>query len=188
MIYLTSDTHFGHANIIKYCNRPFASASEMDRKLIENWNSVVTQQDTVYHLGDFGFYRSDDEFANIINRLNGNKFIIFGNHDKQLKSNKKLQSLFGGCFHGIHEVKTSFDDEKYHLVLCHYAMKVWNKSHRGSIHLYGHSHGTLPDDPYSYSMDVGVDCNNYTPISFSDVLVKMTKKMFKAVDHHGKED
>ncbi len=72
------------------------------------------------------------------------------------------------------------------IVMLHYSMRVWNKSHHGSWHLYGHSHGTLPDDPNSLSIDVGVDCHNYQPISYDEIKSIMSKKEFKPVDHHGR--
>jgi calcineurin-like phosphoesterase family protein len=73
------------------------------------------------------------------------------------------------------------------ITLCHYALRVFNKSHHGSWHLYGHSHGTLPDDPNSLSFDVGVDCHNYFPISLDQVKKIMSKKTWKPIDHHGKK-
>jgi calcineurin-like phosphoesterase family protein len=185
--FFSSDTHFGHANVIRYCNRPFEDVRAMDESLIRNWNSVVQPGDTIYHLGDFGFYRADEEYAKVLRRLNGNKVFIFGNHDKQIRKNISLQKMFSSC-HPILETKVKLDDETFDLTLCHYAMRVWNKSHRGAIHLYGHSHGSLPDDPNSLSMDVGVDCHNYTPVSFEEVMVRMTKKAFRNIDHHGKVD
>ena len=184
MVYFTADWHLSHENIIRYCNRPFSDVTEMNETLIRNWNSVVNPGDTIYHLGDFGFFKTPNEFENVIHQLNGNKVLIYGNHDKQIKTNKKLQKLFNSC-HSILETKVKLDDEKFDLVLCHFAMRVWNKSHRGAIHCYGHSHGTLQDDPNSLSMDVGVDCHKYTPISFDEVMVKITKKVFKPIDHHG---
>jgi len=77
MIYFTSDTHFDHENIIKYCNRPFKDVNHMNESMIENWNNTVNDTDTVMHLGDFSF--KSDKF---INRLNGNITLIKGNHDK----------------------------------------------------------------------------------------------------------
>lgn len=78
--FIISDTHFGHANIIRYCNRPFASVEEMDKALIEKWNSVVSKDDTVIHLGDVGL-GSKTYIKNILSQLNGNKILIRGNHD-----------------------------------------------------------------------------------------------------------
>ncbi|MFK5004710.1 hypothetical protein ACI4AP_29375, partial [Klebsiella pneumoniae] len=70
------------------------------------------------------------------------------------------------------------------IVLCHYAMEVWNKSHHQAWHLYGHSHGSLPDNPNAKKFDVGVDCHNYTPLSYQDVKNIMARKNFKPFDHH----
>ena len=78
--FIISDTHFGHEQIIKYCGRPFKSTKEMDEAMIKNWNEVVSNNDTVIHLGDVGFGKKD-YIASIIKRLNGKKILIMGNHD-----------------------------------------------------------------------------------------------------------
>lgn len=85
MIYFTSDLHFGHAKAIRYCKRPFASLEEMDRSLIDNWNSVVSKEDTVYVVGDFSFYNKAKTKA-IVEQLNGTKVLILGNHDNHSRS------------------------------------------------------------------------------------------------------
>lgn len=78
--FIISDTHFGHANIIKYCNRPFADVEQMDKALIKNWNSVVSNSDMVIHLGDVGL-GNKQYVKNILSQLNGRKILIKGNHD-----------------------------------------------------------------------------------------------------------
>ena len=78
--FVISDTHFGHENIIKYCNRPFPSIEEMDKALIKNWNETISNSDTVIHLGDVGF-GSKEYIKDIISQLNGKKILIKGNHD-----------------------------------------------------------------------------------------------------------
>jgi len=178
-IFFTADTHFGHANIIKYCSRPYKTVYDMNVDLIDRWNSKVKKEDIVYHLGDFAFMQPDD-IVSLRKQLNGTIHLIYGNHDKNVINTK-------GIFESIQprkELYINCDDEKLYFVLDHYAMRVWNKSHHGAIHLYGHSHGTLVDDPSSRSMDVGVDTNNYFPYALSDVLLHMYKKVYKPVDHH----
>ncbi len=181
--FFTSDTHFGHANIIKYCNRPFSNIREHDEELIRRWNSVVTNTDTVYHLGDFSFVNA----SSIIEKLNFAQLVfIYGNHDKQMQHFMTAHALTRGPKRPM--FAKSFLEQKIdgiNFTFCHYALRVWNKSHHGAYHLYGHSHGTLPDDPNSLSFDVGVDCHNYTPISLEEVKRIMAKKTFKPIDHHG---
>lgn len=174
--FFTSDTHFGHSNIIKYSSRPFASAYEMDNTIIHNWNSVVRPGDTVYHLGDFavGGPEADKYFF----RLNGNILFCWGNHDNRLKRLKTDKPQM--CEHVRH---ISVNGQR--IFLSHYAHKVWEGSHKGTWHLYGHSHGTLPDDPHSLSFDIGVDCHAMMPLEFSQVRDIMLKKTYKSVDHHG---
>jgi calcineurin-like phosphoesterase family protein len=188
--FFTSDSHFGHSRIIEYCNRPFQSADEMNKTQIDNWNEIITDDDIVYHLGDFAF--GSDEFVDyIIDQLNFKHLhFIKGNHDKPfvswykktLAKNNKL-SQYVSLYDSYHEVRINGID----FTLNHYAQRVWNKSHHGAFHLYGHSHGTLPDDPNSLSFDCGVDCHSYRPISFERVKEIMEKKRFLSVDHHGKE-
>ena len=178
-IFFTSDTHFGHANIIKYCDRPFIDANDMNEQLIANWNNVVSPDDVVYHLGDFAFGNEKSVNA-IMHRLNfAHMHFIKGNHDKpfmewwtKARFNNDCVAQKVDISHYI--LETHINKQKF--VLCHYAMRVWNESHRGALHLYGHSHGTLPDDPNSKSFDVGVDCHNYQPISLEQVLKIMDKK------------
>jgi calcineurin-like phosphoesterase family protein len=163
-IWVTSDTHFGHANIIKYANRPFKNVQEMDQALIDNWNRVVGHQDSVFFLGDFAM---GDPWG-YIRRLNGSKTFILGNHDRRLD-----QTI-------AHDVLTViYKNQEF--FMSHYAHRVWNKSHHGTIHLYGHSHGSLPDDPHARSMDVGVDANNYTPVAYEQIMEHIDKKIWKPI-------
>ena len=171
--FFTADTHFGHANIIKYCNRPYSSAQEMDEALIKNWNDKIKSGDIVYHLGDFSF----GDAGKYVSRLNGAIYYVRGNHDRPLENYLRVRQM---NFPDVRAIKVG----NQALFLSHYAHRVWPKSHRGTWHLYGHSHGTLPDDPNSNSFDCGVDCHNYAPLEFEEVKLIMSKKTFKPVDHH----
>lgn len=159
MVYFTSDLHFNHKNIIKYCNRPFSSTESMNEKLIENWNNRVNENDEVYVLGDFCFGTKGSQ--EILDTLKGKKYLIKGNHDKD---SMKLK--------GWEWVKTyhEFIANNKEFVLFHYPLRTWNAQHHNSYHLYGHCHGTLEKNRIQHSMDVGVDCCNYTPISVWEVI------------------
>lgn len=152
MIYFTADTHFNHKNIIRFCNRPFQDVIEMNEVLIERWNKTVRNEDTIYHLGDVGF----GYINHILDRLNGNKILILGSHDKDLRQYEKY-------FNEITPL-ANIVIQKQPITLCHYAMRTWHRSHYNSWQLYGHSHGLLK--PQGKSWDVGVDVNEFTPISF----------------------
>ena len=84
-VFVIADTHFGHANIIQYCNRPFNSVEEMDEAIIKNWNETVSNKDTIIHLGDFGL-GNKEYIRGIIERLNGKKILVLGNHDNWKES------------------------------------------------------------------------------------------------------
>lgn len=133
-IYVWSDTHFGHANIIKYCNRPFTSVEEMDATMIKNHNDTVNNDDLIIFNGDFSFYKKDD--AGIFAQLKGRKILVKGNHDY-----KVTKSLAWEAIHDIYE----FIHEGQKFVMCHYPMFSWNKKFHGSIHLYGHVHNIAQD-------------------------------------------
>jgi calcineurin-like phosphoesterase family protein len=185
-IWFTSDTHFGHTNVIRFCKRPFKDVEQMDAMLIKNWNSVVGYQDDVYHLGDFSL-TSAERSLRILEQLNGNIHLIKGNHEKSVLEKSFTREKFA-WIKDYYELKVEDLDAKGNrqsIVLLHYAMKVWNKSHHGAWHLYGHSHGSLPDDINSLSFDVGVDSHNYFPISYDEVKRIMRKKEFIPIDHHG---
>lgn len=181
--WFTSDTHYWHKNIIKYSNRPFSSVEEMNEALLENYNKVVKPGDCVYHLGDFAFC-DDDKAEAIFKRLPGQKFFIWGNHDKNLQKNRDLMKKYFVWAKDLASIRIG--DQR--IILCHYSMRVWNRSHHGAYQLYGHSHGSLFDDPKLLSMDVGVDPNNYYPINFDQVVAHMKTKTFEPIDHHGRED
>ncbi len=147
--------------------------------MIDRWNAVVKKDDNVYHLGDFAF--SDEaRIEQILKQLNGNKRLIFGNHDKKIRNSKVLQSYFHSC-HEMLEISIA----KQRIVLCHYGMRVWNGVHYGAWQLYGHSHGNLPGD--AQCMDVGVDTgNNFYPYSFDQIktIFENSTTPHIMVDHH----
>jgi calcineurin-like phosphoesterase family protein len=186
-IFFTSDTHYFHKNIIKYSNRPFKHVDEMNETLITNWNSVVSDKDIIYHLGDFGF-APESSLANVSRRLNGEKHIILGNHDdiQKLKQSGHWRSI--SYYKELRVPDPDTKTGRQSIVLCHYSFRVWNKSHHGAWNLYGHSHGTLYNDPNMLSMDVGVDPCNYIPISYEQVKALMAKKTYKPIDHHGEDE
>lgn len=162
MIYFTADTHFNHKNIIKYCKRPFGDIDKMNSVLIKNWNAKIKENERVYHLGDFGFGNLED----ILKSLNGRKILILGSHDRDtLKFEKYFEKISP-----LLEIK----EESISITLCHYAMRVWPKSHYNSWHLFGHSHGRL--EPVGKSLDVGVDVHNFYPIGFDEVKGYMNKR------------
>jgi len=162
--FFTSDEHFGHKNIIKYCNRPFSSVEEMDETLIDNFNSKISDDDVTVHLGDFCLYKSVNRVeTNYIDRLNGEHIFIMGSHDKWL-SNLNPKSIF----------ECQIDNT--YIVGCHYLMKIWPLSHYGSWLLFGHSHGASNNLIEGKQHDVGVDNNNYYPLSFNEIKEIMSSK------------
>lgn len=173
-ILFLSDTHFNHLRVINYSARPYSSVEEMNEALIQNWNKMASPNDTVYHLGDFSFMKPQDS-SKLIKRLRGKIHLILGNHDKDI--NKIVNDVGNSCFASIQHYK-EVKINNLLFVLFHYGQRVWNKSHYGSIHLYGHSHGKLP--PYGKSVDVGVDCkeitSEYRPVHLDEIISYMSKK------------
>lgn len=178
MQYLTSDLHFGHENIIRYMNRPFANASEMDEAIVDNWNKVVTDKDEVYILGDVSFHKGIETTARLIERLNGKKYLIWGNHDTKLRGNNYIRSLFISQ-HDIKEIK---GPDKEHIVLFHYPIEDWNRRYRGAYHFHGHTH-SKPEDKSSIKnrVDVGVDAWDYKPVSIDELLTYLQDKWHETI-------
>lgn len=173
MIWFTSDLHLGHANIIHSCQRPFETIEEMNQTLIHNYNSMVAKNDTVYILGDLSFRIPVEEANDLIRKLKGKKILIRGNHDKQYDP-----TLFEGIY-DFYELKGFY---KYPIILMHYPMLEWPKSRQGSLHLHGHQHNKFE---YNERMkqadilryDVGVDANDYFPVSLNSIKDYMTKNI-----------
>ena len=136
-IFVTSDLHFSHYNIIKYCHRPFLDTDEMDAKIIENWNNVVNKNDTVFVLGDVGF-GNPTKFAEKVKQLNGKKILIIGNHDRENLGNEVFLSLF----EAVHE-QAYIKVGKTKIYLTHFPLLcfdgAWNGL-RATWNLYGHCH------------------------------------------------
>jgi calcineurin-like phosphoesterase family protein len=206
-VWFTSDTHYGHKNICRgttewkeegrdkgshsiQSTRDFDTLEQMNQTLVDNINKNVKEDDILYHLGDWSFggigniltFREQIKCENI--------HLILGNHDHHIEGNKNCmpggpnrplncQILFSSV---QHYKEISIDKQR--IILCHYAMRVWNKSHHGSWMLYGHSHGSLPEYDDFKTMDVGVDTNHLTPYNFEEIREIMSKKRFLAVDHH----
>lgn len=222
-VFFTSDTHFGHGNIIKYCFRPFLSERDkeelsrigawhngswkgegssnwrmsdeaiemMDEELLKQINDLVGENDTLWHLGDFAmpakrhnhYYRTRYYRDRIKCRTVN---LVWGNHD-----DRRTRDIFNDTF-DLKEI--GVDGLQNNVVLCHYAMAVWNKSHRGNLHLYGHSHSEA--EPWlertmtgRRSMDVGVDnaaklLGAYRPFSVEEIKARLVTRVGFAFDHH----
>lgn len=170
--FFTSDTHFDDQYAIQYFNRPFQSVDEMNRVMVERWNEVVTENDTIYHLGDFTL---DDigHFTKWVSQLNGNIKILPGSHDdpwlRNFVPSEKVQVIAPLVSVQFPELMTEKSPQV--IVLCHYSLQVWGRSNQGSWHLFGHSHGKLKG--IGLSFDVGVDCTDFAPLSLGQVALKM---------------
>ena len=178
-IYFTSDPHFWHKNIIKYCERPFDGVDDMNETLIKNWNMVVGEDDLIFCLGDFSLGRETDTL-DVLQRLNGHKVLIKGNHEKSVMKKDYTRNEFNGGIYELLEIKVNDDevsDGFQDIVLCHYTMMTFNRSHRGAWQLFGHVHGNLDGDPRlsPNQFDVGVDSHDFTPISYQEVKEIITK-------------
>lgn len=182
--FFTSDTHFGHANIIRFCNRPFQNVEEMNEVLIENWNKVVSKDDTVFHLGDFAFGGSS-VWNSIIPRLNGHINLIIGNHDR-----KNLRQGYMSYFDMVvPQLQIEIEDNS--IYLNHYPFLCYGGSYRGVWQLFGHVHSGPGADGLDISRlrvllptqyDVGVDNNNFTPISYREVKNKIEAQKNESLD------
>lgn len=133
MIYYIADMHFGHKNVIRFDNRPFADTDLMDEVLINNWNERVTEEDTVYVLGD-AFWKNEEDSVSIIKRLHGHKHLIQGNHDR-------VHGRLRFHWESIRDY-AEIDDNGRLVVLSHYPIPFYKNQHYGAVMLYGHVHNT----------------------------------------------
>lgn len=168
-IYVCADLHFSHKNIIAYESRPFVDTEDMDRQLIQKWNSVVKKEDKVFVLGDVAFC-SKSRAKELVSQLNGTKILIMGNHDRQ-RSRKVWEEI------GFDMVSPYPIIYKNYVVMMHEPPEYFNNN-TPYFYVYGHVHGT-PDyqDHTDHSACVSIERLDYMPALLDDVLSG------KAYDH-----
>lgn len=160
--FVIADTHFGHANIIKYCNRPFSDVNEMGERMIKQWNTAVDVNDIVYHLGDFSMTYSKDVVANIVQRLNGKIILIMGNHDT------KPHQWYMDC---------GFVNTVRHPIIINDSVVLMHEPPKTEFifpkfnYVFGHVHDKPCDaDNYDNCYCVSVERINYTPVELCTLL------------------
>jgi calcineurin-like phosphoesterase family protein len=168
--FFTSDTHFDHLNIIKFCNRPYTypNVEEMNQGLEEQWNKRVGPKDMVWHLGDVRWKNFD------LHRLNGIKYLVAGNHDS-----KRALSQYFVEIHDYVELRNHYQGKS--IMMMHYPIESWNGKYHGSIHFHGHTHGTL-DNSGLLRFDVGVDCFNMAPVTLDEIWQLIPERKRQAED------
>lgn len=173
-----SDWHYGHKNVLKFDNRPFYSVDEMNQELITRWNNVVDKSDMVYVLGDM-FWCNAEEAIPVLEQLNGNKFLVKGNHDRC------HDTKFKKHFNKIDEYM-EVEDNGHNIVLCHYPIPCFKNHYYGQYHFYGHVHNTKESklvEKFQKELikELNCPCNmynvgammpymNYTPRTFDEII------------------
>jgi calcineurin-like phosphoesterase family protein len=169
-IWFSADYHIGHANIIKYANRPYKDVEEMDKTIMENFNNLIKKNDIIFFLGDIAFGEDLTRRILILMLQKAEVHFILGNHDH--KYIKTIEAL-AGSINNLLDIE--IDGQP--ITLCHYSMRTWNKSHFDSWQLYGHTHGRLP--PVGKQWDVGIDNNRFLPVSYETL-----KRIMKSRPHN----
>ena len=173
MMFFIADTHFGHKNVLKLCDRPFETIEEMNETFIANWNARVTGRDTVYVVGDM-FFRCDDP-ESILRRLHGKKHLLVGNHDSSWMNKVDVGKYFKSV-----ELMTITSDGAHAVTLCHYPLLSW-KHAKSSYMIHGHIHSNTDMDFWPLIaarenvLNAGVDLNGFQPVSFDELLANNIK-------------
>lgn len=177
--YITSDLHFGHANIMKFCPETrghFTDVQHMNEEMIRMWNETVQDGDLVYILGDVAFASAADA-VKILNRLRGDKILIEGNHDvKALKDYS-----FRRCFKEIHKYH-EINHNGVKVVLFHFPILEWNQMHRGAVHFYGHLHQNASGLEKYRARNAGWDCTGKIVVLLDDMVADALQGEIKS--HH----
>lgn len=184
--FFSSDLHFDHQNVIKYCDRPFGTTAHMNRCIIEDHNSVVRPWDRVFLLGDLGWL-SGEQTLRHLRQMNGHKTLIKGNHDhhQDLKAWGGLGGVIADWTH-YKELRIEGDA----ICLSHFPMLSWHKMHKGSYHLHGHCHGAMQYPQPLADMrilDVGIDhiyklTGSYAPLSWDQIKTLLASRC-DGIDH-----
>jgi len=184
-LWFGADFHFCHDNIIKYCNRPFKDVQEMNEQLIKNWNKLLQEDDDIIIAGDFIHSGNLEVINNLISRLNGRMWLVYGNHDYQNRLDRLIVQ------HALYHTSDALDfevaddeleDGRMRFHITHYPCEYWT---RRAVHLFGHIHSgplstaseILSFKPMRY--DIGVDANDFKPISYEQIKVIITKQLLR---------
>jgi len=182
MNYITSDIHFGHKNIMSFCpvSRAFGQGDivKMDEEIIRRWNSVVKPVDHTYILGDVAFCNAEKAISHL-QRLNGTKTLIVGNHDAKLVKDIGFRGQFVNIC-DYHTVKMN----EVKIIMFHYPIAEWDQMHRGAVHFHGHLHGSVSGMEAYRCLDVGMDNHDCYPIKLETAVNKALRGKIKA--HHQK--
>ncbi|CAB4130057.1 COG4186 Predicted phosphoesterase or phosphohydrolase [uncultured Caudovirales phage] len=181
-VFVTSDIHFSHLNILKYnaaTRGNFRDVDHMNEVIVQRWNETVGVDDHTFILGDVSM-GDVSKAPGYIQRLNGTKTLILGNHDRSLMKIEGIRDLFVG----VHDYLVYSHTKHEHYILFHFPISSWDDRHRGSVHLHGHLHGA-PSGLTGRLMDVGMDCNDLRPFALTTIQNRMAKIPKPNSDHHG---
>lgn len=184
-LFFTSDTHFNHNAILKYCDRPFSSIEEMNETIVKNWNEKVPNDGIVFHLGDFA-WGGFEVYKDYVSKLNGNIVLVKGNHDER-NGGKTSSDLF---YYTAYQLKLTIEGRGVYLN--HYPFLCYGGTYGtpssnvyqlfGHVHTHKGSHG-LDDERLKHlfptQYDVGVDNNDFTPLSWKEVREKIGAQLLK---------
>ena len=178
-IFITADLHHSHANIMKFCPTTrghFNNVQDMNEWMVKEWNNIVGPEDLTYILGDVSFTQSQ-EAAQWVNRLNGDKILIEGNHDhRNLKD-----PVFRACFVAVHKYYELRHNGQF-IVMGHYPFAEWNRMHHGSINFHGHLHGNSSGMEEFRSRDVAYDATGKVVWLLEDAIADALTGKIKS--HH----
>lgn len=177
--WITSDLHFGHANIMKFCpvtRAGFRDVDHMNECMIQEWNAQVQPEDEVFILGDVAFLPAP-KAANIMRRLNGAKILIEGNHDRKLLQDPE----FRDCFRETHQY-LRYNHNGQLVIMFHYPIHEWDQMHRGAVHFYGHVHGGKTGMEGYRARDVAFDATGRVVSDFDAMVADAVKGEIRA--HH----
>lgn len=178
--YITSDLHFGHTNIMSFCPQSRArfknDVNYMNEQMVIEWNSIVQSNDLVYILGDVAFLPAQ-KAAEYMNRCNGTKILVEGNHDRKALKDP----TFFKCFKEVHKY-LDINYNGYKIVMSHYPFLEWDQMHRGALHFYGHLHGGVTNQEKYRCLDVGMDATGVTVLELDRAIAAIANNEIKR--HH----
>lgn len=178
--WITSDLHFGHKNIMKFCPVTRArfrdDVSYMNEAMVLEWNAKVQPEDVVYILGDVAFMSGSDA-GRMVNRLNGKKILVEGNHDRKTLQDQTFRSAFAE----VHKyLDITYDGHK--IVMFHYPIAEWDQMHRGALHFHGHLHGGKSGLEQYRAFDAGMDSTGEIVVSMEYAIGRIKNNEIKG--HH----